>query len=80
MEPVYIRLRLDHDATLCKTLVWSNSLNPIDRTELPIFLPMSFEESTLVDAIAAPAETVSIVRWKAGENEIWIRIQFPSGQ
>jgi hypothetical protein len=80
MEPVYIRLRLDHAARLCKTLVWSNAANPIDRTELPIFLPIGFEERTLADAILAPAETVSIVRWKKGENEIWLRIQFPTGQ
>jgi hypothetical protein len=79
-EPVYIRLRLDHGARLCKTLVWANLLNPVDRTEIPIYLPMSFEEATLTDVLAAPPETVSIVRWKAGENEIWLRVQFPSGQ
>jgi len=80
MEPVYIRLRLDHNAVLCKTLVWSNAANPVDRTELPIFLPLGFEERTSADFIAAPAETVSIVRWKKGENEIWLRVQFPTGQ
>jgi hypothetical protein len=80
LEPVYIRLRLDHGAKLCKTLVWANSINPVDRTELPIFLPMNFEDRTALDFIAAPAETVSIVRWKAGEDEIWLRVQFPSGQ
>lgn len=78
MEPVYIRLRLDHAAKLCKTLVWSHVNNPVLRTQIPIYLPINFEERLATDFIAAPAETVSIVRWKAQENEIWLRIQFPS--
>jgi hypothetical protein len=78
-EPVYIRLRLDHAAVLCKTLVWQNIANPNDLTELPIYLPIEFEESLAGDTLAAPANTVSIVRWKRGEAEIWLLVQNPTG-
>lgn len=79
--PVYIRLRLDHAAKLCKTLVWTRvgiDGNPDPVTVLPIFLPISFEENLLGDTIAALPETVSIVRWKRGEPEIWLKVQTPT--
>lgn len=77
-EPVYIRLRLDHAAVLCKTLVWQNIANPNDLTETPIYLPINFEELLAGDSISAPENTVSIVRWKRGEPEIWLRVQNPT--
>jgi hypothetical protein len=78
LEPVYIRLRLDHGAKLCKTLVWSNSANAANITFDPIFLPMRFDSFQLGDQMAALEETVAIVRWKRGENEIWLRVSTPT--
>ena len=77
-EPVYIRLRLDHGAKLCKTLVWSNSANAGNLTFNPIFLPIRFDSFQLGDTVAALPETISIVRWKRGEDEIWLRVQTPT--
>ncbi len=72
--PVFVRIRLNKGARLAETLVdvetalWRNE---------PIFLAMSLladDDSIL----RAPAHTVSIVRWKQGEIEFWLRVQTTS--
>lgn len=77
-EPVYIRLRLDQDAELCKTLVWSHNNNSVVRTRLPIYLPLTFDSIQSGVWVNADDETISIVRWKRGEDEIWIKVQTSS--
>lgn len=47
-------------------------------TRDPIFLPINIEEKLAGDTVAAPAKTVSIMRWKRDEAEIWLRVQHPS--
>jgi hypothetical protein len=74
-NPVYMRLSLDKGAVLCNTLVWTSSDNPNPQTQLPIYLPISFEnreDGVTIDPTAFDA--VSIVRWKAGERIIWLKV------
>lgn len=78
-NPLYIRLLFEKEAILCDTLVWSHSNNQGNLTFDPIYLPIqidgfSFKTNNLV---SAPPDTVSIVRWKKGENQIWLKIQRP---
>lgn len=75
-EPVYIRVTLDHQATLCQTLVNQASSNA--GINDPIFLAMEVDTDSAAISLAAPAETVSIVRWVAGESAIWLRVQADS--
>ncbi|QTD53991.1 hypothetical protein [Sulfidibacter corallicola] len=65
-EPVYLRFTLDHGATLCASLVDPNLPNAT-----PVFLPLFTEFG---DAVLAPSDTVSVVRWKAGEPHIWLKV------
>ncbi|CAM2066608.1 hypothetical protein SCOR_14615 [Sulfidibacter corallicola] len=78
--PVYIRLTLDHNAKLCKTLVWSHSSNINSHTFNPIYLPLYLEagQGAVTDTVAAPDATLSVVRWKAGEASIWLKVQSSS--
>jgi hypothetical protein len=77
-EPVYIRITFDKGAKLCKTLVWHADENATDLTYDPIYLPIAFENSDANTTVTAPARAISIVRWKEGENQIWLRIQSAS--
>jgi hypothetical protein len=85
--PVYIRLRLDNRGRLAETLVDQNYVDTsaaivhadlIPVTE-PIFLAMQLNTGPFSSQIlTAPSETVSVVRWVAGESELWIRVQSSS--
>lgn len=77
-EPVYIRITFDKGAKLCKTLVWHADENATDLTYDPIYLPISFQNSDANTTVTAPARAISVVRWKEGENQIWLRIQSAS--
>jgi hypothetical protein len=82
-QPVFIRVRLDQGATLCQTLVNNRRATGNPNTEthnIPIYLAMRIESSLSTGAvgITAPADTVSIVRWKRGETDIWLRVTTPS--
>ena len=80
LEPVYIRMTLDHGAVLCDTLVDHDDADTADdeNAEQSIFMPMRLEGGLSTDTIGANEETAAIVRWIEGENEVWIRIQSPS--
>ena len=84
-NPTFIRIRLDHDAVLCSSLVGSWSTRDNQGRLLdgfygePVFLAMRLEDKANPDNyILADPETVSIVRWIAGEGEIWLRVQSDS--
>lgn len=75
-DPLYIRIIFDKGATLCQTLVWDNDANPDNGTRDPIQIPISvLVEGSQPDLqVVAPSDSVAIVRWKAGENQIWLRV------
>ncbi len=69
-EPFYLRLRFDHGAVLCQTLVSESE------GRAPILIPAALEADadTETSTLNLPADAVSIVRWKTGEPEIWLKI------
>ena len=72
--PVFLRFRLDKGTQLAETLV---DLETALRRSQPVYLAMSLlanDDSVL----KAPSHTVSIVRWKQGESDFWLRIQTTS--
>jgi hypothetical protein len=79
--PVFIRVKLDKVAELCSTLVDCNACPDNNVTCGPfenfIYLAMRVEGQSYF-LMNAPAETVSIVRWRAGENQLWLRVQSSS--
>jgi hypothetical protein len=79
MEPVFIRVTPDHNSRLADTLVDQN-LPLLDYRRDPIFLAMELITTgpTTVLEINSLPETVSIVRWVAGESAFWIRVQSDS--
>ena len=68
--PVYLRLRYDENIRLTETLVDPTSEDPV--LSAPIFFPLRliFDEGA---EMIAPADTVSIVDWREGRREIWLR-------
>ncbi len=69
-NPVYIRLRFDHGALLCQTLVHEPSgMEPI---QVPAALELGSGNEG--DTINIPADGVTIVRWKQGEPEMWMKV------
>lgn len=72
--PVYIRIRLDKGVRLAETLVDVES-SP-SRNE-PISLAMSLQALD-GSRLNAPRNTVRIVRWRRGEINIWLQVQFSS--
>jgi len=82
-QPVFVRVRLDQGATLCQTLVNNRNDAPnVLTNNVPIYLAMRIESSLSASSvgIVAPGDTISIVRWKAGESDIWLRVSTPSDQ
>ncbi len=67
-DPIFIRITLGNGALLASTRV--NIPENID----PIFLAMRTEDLPGI-FLNGPANTVSIVRWVAGEPYIWLRVQ-----
>lgn len=70
-DPTYIQLRLRNGVTLCETLVAPGS-------DAPLYLALSLDSDFTDDTIAAPRDAMAIVRWVAGESDIWLRISRPS--
>ena len=76
-QPIYLRIELGQGAVLQHTLV--DIEDPDNgRVHEPIFLPMRLVRGFTGDRIGAPPETLAIVRWIAGEDAIWLRIQSSS--
>ena len=70
--PYFLRLTLDHQARLSKTLVEQGADHAFNT---PIYLALHMDNATGESfRLVAPPETVSIVRWVAGENAIWLQV------
>jgi hypothetical protein len=67
-HPVHVRIGLEEGVTLSETLVGPR--------EPEIFLPMKVLNNDAL--MVAPANTISIVRWRQGESAIWLRISAPT--
>ncbi|QTD49780.1 hypothetical protein [Sulfidibacter corallicola] len=78
-NPVYLRLRIIRNVVLSHTLVDIDDPEN-GRVHRPIFLPLFLTSGAVTDQIAAPPGTLSIVRWVAGEGEIWLRVQSSSSE
>jgi hypothetical protein len=77
LAPIFIRVTPDHGSRLADTLV-DQSLPIADYRRDPVFLAMELVSVGGALEIAALPETVSIVRWVAGESAFWIRVQSDS--
>jgi hypothetical protein len=77
-EPVYIRVTLDHEASLAQTLVSLEGTGTAYFNN-PIYLATRVNASSagFFNNVSDP-QTVSIVRWVEGENQIWLRVQTSS--
>jgi len=69
-HPVFLKLSLDNDGLLGETLVDQTIGNP--SLNQPLFLAMILNSDSAI--LEAGPETVSIVRWVAGEDAIWLRV------
>jgi len=92
--PRFIRIRLDHNARLCQSLVGNSGTLTFNETtteweydaadlNTPIYLAMRLEGGPLYpdgtcNTLVAQPETISIVRWLEEEGELWIRVQSSS--
>lgn len=72
-NPVYLEVHLENGLALRETLV---DPRPSAQGPSPIYLPIG-NESLLAPVAAAP-DTLSIVRWIAGEPSYWLKIQSSS--
>lgn len=75
-SPVFLRFHLENGVRLCQTLV------DIESSELghhPIHLAL-FKRNQNDITIAANTSAVSIVRWREGESEIWLKFTQSSSQ
>ena len=72
--PIFLRISTSSGARLAKTLV-DQSLPTTDYRAFPIYLAMAVTDLDDAVTLTAPADTVSIVRWVAGEPHIWLRVQ-----
>lgn len=81
--PIFLRLELSHNVTLCETLVDFEGIDSqgLPHSNRPIYLAGKLlfwglpEYENHIDLFA-----VSIVRWIAGESSIWIKITQPTDQ
>ncbi|MDJ0836370.1 MAG: hypothetical protein QNK37_07605 [Acidobacteriota bacterium] len=75
-NPVYIRLNLEKGARLTTTLV---DQGRTDSLVQPVYLPLWINRNDPgAVQMAAPGETLSIVRWVSGESNVWLRITTPT--
>ena len=65
-NPQYLRISLLNNTALAHTLVGQGGQ--------PINLALSTFDFTGTVSLNAPVDAVSIVRWRSGENEIWLKI------
>ncbi|MDJ0836369.1 MAG: hypothetical protein QNK37_07600 [Acidobacteriota bacterium] len=74
-QPRYLAYNIDEDrnVVLAHTLVDLNSENATENK--PIYLAVRAMDTGLINV---PEDAVSIVRWKAGERVIWVKVQADS--
>ncbi len=76
--PIFIAVTLDKNAKIAKTLVDLTSADPT--VNQPVYLTLGQFEFSPDYTNNAPTDAVSIVRWKAGEARLWIRVQRSSSE
>ena len=69
-KPCFIRVKLDKGARLCETLV---DIRGPGKPHRPLYLAMKVEGNG-TRFLNASWDSVAIVRWRAGEDQIWLRI------
>ena len=74
--PVYVRFRLESGVVLSETLV---APAPDPALHRPYYLA-AFITDPPTATINMPPDAISLVRWKSGENEFWIRVNTPSDE
>lgn len=72
-SPLYLQLGLPQDVTLCETLVDPSNSDPL-------LLALRLDGVSSEDRLIAPPNAVSLVRWVAGENSIWIKFSVSTSQ
>lgn len=74
-QPLYLRLQLPADARLAHTRVAAGSEHmPV---LVPLWLPLGAENAPVLNAAA---DALQIVRYQAGEDAVWLRINQSSDQ
>lgn len=76
-DPVFVRITLDQGLQLAETLVAPTQDPAMHR---PVFMPLVLETASVGYRLAAPADSLAVVRWVAGESEIWLSLQSDSAQ
>ena len=76
-NPIFFRFRLDHGVQLSRTLV---DLDNPQEPHRPIHLALVilYDGQGSPPTINAPADAVSIVRWRRGESAFWLRVNYSS--
>ena len=78
-SPIFIRMRLLGDVRLSETLVDFHHLAD-ERNNVPIYLALRVLSRDDQVRMVAPPDTLSIIRWIAGERDIWLRVRYSSNQ
>ncbi len=74
-QPEYLRIRLELGASLQETLV---DVEGSIAGNMPIYLAARLEGVSTDHRIVLNPESVSIIRWIAGESDIWVRVSQPT--
>ncbi|MCB9396674.1 MAG: hypothetical protein H6510_02545 [Acidobacteria bacterium] len=69
--PEYIRITLQNGATLAQTLV---DIQSAPSNNQPIYLAMRLDNTQTDWTLTADPQAVSIVRWREGENQIYLKV------
>ena len=72
IEPIYIRVSFDKNATLADTLVDQSSADPVLSQPINLAIKVNAPEGVLA---AAEGDAVRIVRWVAGESHFWVEVR-----
>ncbi len=72
-NPIFIRIQLTQGVRLAETLV-DIDLPAEQRVHQPIYLPLVLSGRVNDLSIGAAPDTLAIVRWVAGEDQIWLSI------
>ncbi|CAM2063962.1 hypothetical protein SCOR_01265 [Sulfidibacter corallicola] len=78
--PIYLKFQLQKKARLCRTEVNQAEADRIGLDLAEVYLPLMLRYSGQSPemTVAAPGDTLSVVRWVAGEDSIWFRVSHSS--
>ena len=78
--PILFFIRFNHHVQLQEFNVGWPSEDPNVSRLNPIILPLELVDAPAGSTLAAPSDTVSIVRWLADEDKLWVCVRRSSGQ